>query len=470
MARLVTYGQQPTEKPPHGLRPIHFEPLMLTDTGTVEGYLSRLFESDGGGVRDAMPLTISMQYTDASGHDMAVPVGALHEVTIDGENQQVTAKGWLVDTDDGRLAEIMVASGAMHHNSADIGEVPPNGLVLEYDGDPWDDDFRLTARFKEWKVAKTTLVSQPAFAKAKGTLPEIVAAWIAELDGEITASLGSDEPLVITTPALASAYTPVEVMAAATSLPPWDYFHRPESDVPHKLHVEEPDENGWCHIYGHLAKWNEPHTSMAGQVYAPRSRDDYATFCQPSVLTDRGMVRAGPVVLYGGHISLKDAADDPKNAWADVRVSDGKHGPWVSGVARPHIAHEMAERYVARASRISGHWKTGVLRMIVSVSAEGYPIAYQPEADELVASFDEVSVMAPGGGALVIPQELLSLDEITPEAQRRILDWARLSIKKPGETLAEQRDYLAGQDDEWDADAAYRARQRELELEAEDQR
>ena len=465
MPRIVTFGQQPTTPPPHALREIHFTPLMLVDSGTTEGYLSRLFESDGGGIRDAMPQTISMQYVDAEGHDHSVPVGSLHEFTINGETGEASGKGWLVDTADGRLAEILVASKAMHHNSADIGEVPPGGLVLEYDGDLWDDDFKLTARFKQWKLAKTTLVAQPAFASARGVLPEeILASYMAELSDEITASLGSDEPLVITEPALASSYSTAEVMASMNTLAPWDMFHRPESDIPHKILVEEPDENGWVHVYGHLARWGQPHTGLSGNVYAPRSRDDYATFCQPSVLTERGWVRTGPIVLYGGHISLKDAADDPKNAWADVRVIDGKHGPWISGVARPHITHDMAERYVARASRISGHWKSETLRMIVSVSAEGYPVAWQPEADEMVASFEVEEATKP----LIIPRELLSLDEITPEAQARILDWARAQNHTTSEVVAAD-DPDVDEDDGWDAAAAFRLRQRMLDLEDEDQ-
>ena len=457
MPRIVTYGQQPASAPPGTFRAIHFTPLMLLDTGTVEGYLSRLFESDGAGVRDAMPLTISMQYTDAGGHDMAVPVGALHEVFIDGENKVMTGKGWLADTPDGHLAEILVLSKSLHHNSADIGEIPPNGLQLEYDGDPWDDDFKLTARFTNFKLAKTTLVAQPAFAPAIGMLPEIAA------------SLGGDEPLIVDQPAIASSHSSIEIIASMSALPPFDYFHRPESDIPHKLQVDEPDENGWCHVYGHIARWNQPHTGYDGaSVYAPRSRDGYSVFCQPSVLTDRGMVATGPIVLYGGHISLKDAADDPKNAWSDVRVTDGRHGPWVSGVARPHIAYEMAERYVARASRTSGHWKGGHLRMIISCSAEGYPIPHSAEADELVASF-----AVENAGALAIPKELLSLDSMPQDTLNSFLETLRTHLAEhtgdAPEIVVIEDDAADSSSDEWDVDAARREREALLSLEDDDE-
>lgn len=423
--RVVTYGQQPTTAPPGTFRAINFPMLAPLDEGTKEGFISRKLSSDGGRARDGMPLTISMQYVDDVGHMRSVPVGALHEIFFDGENKVVSGKGWLADTPDGHLAEIVVLSKALNHNSVDLGEIAPDGVEIVEHGDFWDDDFWMEVIFKDYAVAKTTLVATPAFAKAHG-----------DLDEEIQAALGSDEPLVVDCPSLFSGHTPTEeIMAGATALPSWDYFNRAEADIPHKIIVGTPDADGWIPVYGHLAKWDTPHRGYDGRtVYAPRPRNAYREFNQPSVLTDRGQVEAGPIVLYGGHVSLRDAANDPRNAWCDVKVTAGRHGPWVCGVVRPHVAVDDAHTYVARASRISGHWKGDDLCMIVSCNSEGFNIpgigfdalepgelvaAFTPGSeDEIVAGFDVAEIVP-------IPAELFSFTELTSDAQARILKWAQ---------------------------------------------
>src|SRR5690606_3077000 len=131
-------------------------------------------------------------------------------------------------------------------------------------------------------------------------------------------------PLVVDCPSIFGAGTALELTASMSKLPPYEYFFRPESDIPHKLMVDEPDEHGFVHIYGHLAQWGKPHTGIHGRtVYAPRATDNYSTFCQPGVLTDKGLANTGPITLLGGHASLREAADDPRYASADVRVVGG---------------------------------------------------------------------------------------------------------------------------------------------------
>jgi len=426
MSRIVTFGQQPTEAPAGTFRAVHFPMLAPLDEGTREGFVSRRLSSEGGRARDGMPLTISMQYVDDVGHMRSVPVGALHEVFFDGDNKVVSGKGWLADTDDGRLAEKLIVSKALAKNSVDLGEIPPDGVSIVEHGNFYDDDFWMEVVFNDYAIAKTTLVATPAFASAYSELPE-----------EVVASLGSDEPLIIECDSVVSGHTPTEeIMAGATSLPSWNYFHRDESDIPHKIIVGTADDDGWIPVYGHLALWNQAHRGYDGRtVYAPRPRNAYREFNQPSVLTDRGQVEAGPIVLYGGHVSLADAANDPRNAWCDVKVSSGRHGPWVCGVVRPHIAADDAHTYAARASRISGHWKGDDLCMIVSCNSEGFNIpgvgfdasepgelvaAFTPNAeDEIVAGFDTDFV--------AIPTELFSFTELTADAQKRVLAWAQQS-------------------------------------------
>lgn len=438
MPRIITFGQQPTEAPAGTFREIDFPMLAPLDEGTREGMVSRKLSSDGGRARDGMPLTISMQYIDDKGHIRSVPVGALHEITFDGETQKASGKGWLADTDDGRLAEIMVVSESLAKNSVDLGEIGPDGVKITEHGDWWDDDFWVEIEFVDYAIAKTTLVATPAFAKARANMDEI------------QASLGLAEPLVVDATNTVDAHQPYEVCASAETLPSWDHFHRAESDIPHKIIVGTADDDGWIPVYGHLAEWNKPHRGYDGRiVYAPRPRNGYREWNQAGPLTDRGQVETGPIVLYGGHVSLKEAADDPRNAWADVRVTAGRHGPWVSGVVRPHISADAAETYVARASRLSGHWKGNDLCMIISCNSEGFNIhgvgddepgepdelvaAYTPQSDdEIVAGFD-LPDMRPA-----IPTELFSFTELSDAAQTRILEWATgsgtITVTTPGAT------------------------------------
>lgn len=459
MPRVVTFGRMPDTPPPGTFKRIVFPQLALLDQGTAEGYINRILSSDGGSTRD-LPRTISYQDRDFRGHDDALHAGALWEVTIDGEAGIMSGQGWLADNEVGHDTHLAVLSKSLYTNSVDLADIPPDGIKLTEHGDWFDDDWHVDVEFLEWALAKTTLVAVPAFKNAHAVTEE-----------EITASLESDEPLVVEfqVPPTFSGWTATEMVAGMETLPPWDMFHRPESDIPHKIQVSEPDENGWVHVYGHLARWGKPHTGYDGRsTYAPRSRNDYATFCQPSVLTDRGMVRTGPMVLYGGHIDLRAAADDPRNAWADVRVTDGKHGPWLSGVARPHISAEMAERYVARASRISGHWKgqsgREELRMIISCSAEGFPVEYQPGVDEIVASFEVDS------GPVVMPSALMSFAELTTEDAAKVKEWVRAAATQGVEVATaaandDADDTNDESDDDFDAELAALARERALAME-----
>lgn len=397
--RVVTFGRQPTEKPKHALTEIHFPELAKLDEGTNEGMISRLLTSEGGDVR-ALPRTIFFQKEQKPGHDDSVAVGSLHEITFDGETGIMSGKGWVVDTADGRDAALHVASKALFHNSVDLSEVKVS--VVEH-GDFMDDDFYVEFRFVNYKVAATTLVGKPAFADAHAIIPDE--------DFDLTAALEAG-PLVVggdvdhTITIDVHAESDEEVMASAAGVPPWEYFHKPESDKAQKIVVGEADENGWIPVYGHLSKWGSCHDGIEGRcVITPRPPDNYASFNKPSVLTNRGQVEAGPISLLGGHVDLKKAADDPANAWCDVRVIPGVHGPWLSGVVRPHVAEDAAKTYVARASRISGHWKGGRLKMIVSCNAEGFDVPgtgfttnSRGEIDELVASFpicDEEPAPAP---------------------------------------------------------------------------
>jgi hypothetical protein len=378
-----TYGNMPMTKPEGMLRQIIFPELALMDVKTGDG---RTLAGDGRGVRD-LPRTIYAQFVNTGGHDQAVIVGARHEVTF--EDGVASGRGWLLDDFNGHEAVKYIKTSSLRHNSVDLAEVK---VQFEYDEEADD----LSILFTSWKIAATTLVGKPTFANAAGELladEDLVASWMSE-----------DTPLVVDVPLdmrMLLADEP-EIEADAGALPPWELFHAPEADKPQKLTVGEPTAEGWIPVSGHLALWDSCHDGIMGRcTRVPRPDDDYASYNKPGVLTDKGMVGTGPIFLEGGHKKAPDgdyvsAYGGIENTWADVRVSAGKLGPWLSGYVRPGV--EERQVLAARASRISGHWKGSRLKAIVCVNAEGFDVPGDGFSidengliDELVASFPACS-------------------------------------------------------------------------------
>lgn len=374
-----TFGNMPMTKPEGMLKRIHFPELALMGVKTGDG---RLLAEEGRGVRD-LPRTIYGQFINTSGHDQAPVIGTLYSVTFD--DGVASGDGWVLDDDNGRDAVKYVKTKSLRHNSVDLAEVK-----AEFEYDEAADE--MTVVFTSWKIAATTLVGKPAFANASAEIledEELVASW-----------MDDDEPLIVDAPlrmSLLLADEP-EVMADGSSLPPWELFHQPESEIPQKCVVGEPVEGGWIPVAGHLALWDSCHDGVIGRcTRVPRPDDNYASYNKPGVLTDRGIVGTGPIFLEGGHRKAPDgdyisAYGGIENAWADVRITAGRLGPWLSGYVRPGV--EEKQVLAARASRLSGHWKGSRLKAIVSVNAEGFDvpgIGFSVDEngfiDELVASF-----------------------------------------------------------------------------------
>lgn len=381
-SNAVQFGRQPLKAPAGSFREVHFPQLALLDQGTNEGILSRILHSEGGSAR-GLPRTIYFQKAQGEAHMGSVAIGALHEVTLDPDSGIMSGKGWLADVSEAHDALPFIISKALFHNSVDLSEVKVREELVGKFSDP---DFKFNLHFDIWKLAATTFVGKPAFADAHGIIPD-----------EITAALASNDPVEMWAPVnririLVAEDSDEEIMASASGLPPWSYFFTPETN-PQKILVGEPDENGWIHVYGHLSMWESCHDGVEGTcMRTPRPQDNYASYNKPGVLTDRGMVETGPIASYGGHVALAKAFDDPANAWCDVRVIPGVHGPWISGVVRPGVDDKRV--YDARASQISGHWKGGRLRAIVSCNAgaydvpgSGFSLNSKGLVDELVASY-----------------------------------------------------------------------------------
>jgi hypothetical protein len=476
--RVVTFGRQPTSRPPGTFRQIVFPQLALLDQGTTEGWISRKLSSDGANCRE-LPRTIYVQERQSGGHFDSLASAALHEVTVDGETGVLSGRGWLADNEAGHTAELMVVSKSLHHNSIDITDVPPDGYKITEHGDFWDDDFWMEVEFVNWALGATTLVGKPAFANARAEVPD-----------EIAAALGIDEPLIVDVASQFSSSMAFDLAAGMSTRPAWSHFNRPEADIPHPFIVDEPDANGWVPVYGHLAQWRKQHRDALGNLrHPPRGYDGYTNFAKPrAILTDNGWVAAGPVTLLGGHVSVREAANNIENIWADVRVVDGKHGPWACGVMRPHIAANEIETYRARAAQVSGYWQGGVLRLICAVTAPGYPITESEEQDALVAGFTPEPEQSRGAFPLA---DLLSFGELSTDAQQRLRSWVEagtttntgtpvtsgyISITQSNEgnsepnvtaTPTEATDEAAAQAEIDDFEFRQRQREREMALETE---
>lgn len=398
---LTTLGSMPTSLPPGMLCAVRFPVLMRLDTFTGDG---RIFDSEGAGSRE-LPLSIRMQHVDSYGHDGAVVTGALHEVTIDPEGTVLSGRGFLLDNEEGRKHALYAVTKSMKGNSADLADISAR---WEMDMDSYDE----WVRFTKFNLAATTGVCVPAFKDATMEVTsEILAAACAGID-EIMASIAAN-PMDEVVCEFETFDIHIDVTQPGQDIPPellasmsatkmaYAAFHRPEAEVPHKIIVDEAG-----HVFGHLALWNSCHSGdLANCIMAPRPADGYASFNKPGVLTERGIVETGPIFAYGGHRrskgqpTLDEAYGGIENAWADVRLTEGIHGPWISGVVRPGVEDTVV--YAARASRISGHWLSGKLKAIVSVNVEAFEVPGTGPVDvlpELAAGFafrmDEAGVVA----------------------------------------------------------------------------
>lgn len=379
---MFTYGTEPTEIPEGFVAKIRFPELFRIGERTKDG---RLLE-EGGFTEPRLPIPImSLRETGPGGHQGAVVAGRLDfiEVSTDGI---VSGVGFARDDEDGRRMAADIKTGANAGNSVDLRDVELRVKFPsweEYDNEDEEGFTRIPkvqVNFTEYTLGATTIVPVPAFKHAH--------AEIEEGTFELTASLAGwsidESNLAIPTDDVVA-----EMVASGASVSPWDDFHTPEPDHHQKVIVDADNR-----VYGHLGTWDSCHTGIVGRCATiPRSRTNYASFNKPGVLTERGMVSTGPLFLAGGHVKsirgltpdeINEAYGGVENTWADVRVVDGRFGPWISGRVRPGVPPEKV--YAARASRLSGHWLADELYAVVCVNAEGFNVTRHDE--EYAASFD----------------------------------------------------------------------------------
>jgi hypothetical protein len=365
MAQIATYGKMPSKMPKGFFKAVEFPVLAKLDETTGD---HRRLASEGAGTRD-LPLSIKYATKTSYGHEGAEVSGALFEVTVDPDTHKMSGRGFLLDDEHGRRHARLAYVGALRGNSVDLTEVKAKFVEDMETGDYW-------IEFSEFKIGATTGVATPAFADARMDVVDEMS------DDELVASMTVAEspmtPLVIA-PAdehfIHIVGEPIieEVTASMATTVPFEAFYMPEADHPQKIVVDAEGR-----VYGHLAVWNTCHDGYDNCLLVPRPTDGYASFNQAGPLTERGQVETGPIFALGGHRKAKSAPTIEQayggieNSWADVRVIEGQHGPWISGLVRPGVSDELL--YAVRASRISGHWVNGRLKAIVSVNVPGYEV------------------------------------------------------------------------------------------------
>jgi hypothetical protein len=267
--------------------------------------------------------------------------------TLEFHQDMVTYTGHMLDVSDAWEAETLIEAGVIGP-SMDLDD-------LTYVVDDNDRVIITSAR-----IAGATLVAIPAFAEVSITL----------------------DPVSV--PAMERAESPQDtawLTASATAvetLPPLDWFAKPDWDRPTPLVVSDTGR-----VYGHIAQWGVCHIGLPGCVTPPESRTGYAHFLTKSQPTEDGsVVPVGVLTAGGGHadakLGLRPASehyDDPVAAVAKVFAGEDEFGIWVAGWVLPYA--EPARVAMLRDLDVSGDWRQsgGNLEMIAAcaVNTAGFP-------------------------------------------------------------------------------------------------
>lgn len=431
-----TFGKRTTREAGL-LAPIHFPQLAMMDERTHDG---RLLSSVGAGSRE-LPVTIYAQFIQAPGHETASVVGRLDYVEFH-EDGQVSGDGWLVDTEDGRLAYVLCSTGALRRNSIDLTDA-------EYEVEvEWDENDvpAVQVNFTRWNIGATTLVGKSAFPNSRAETGELVAslpadaadfeALVVEFD---EATFGPRIQIDETTASLAIAPSiPCEPAAPF-------FIAEPPEEQPFTVHADGS-------FSGHLGVWGRPHRALG--CPPPRSRNNYSGLMKPGPFCEFedgtvSQVATAPLFLRGGHPKgllgssqdeVERAYGDVDNAWGDYRIVDGKIGPWISGRCRPGITPSDLSK--ALCSPISGHWLQGDLVAVVTVNVPANEVrdsrrySYSADGDtyalEMVASFGPPVVDEPVAPEAPQPDFARAIDSII-ESLRSVASDLRSPAEPSGE-------------------------------------
>lgn len=292
--------------------------------------------------------------------------------------------------------------------------IEPEDMTDEQWEKAWYGEYQFAVRLGT--ILAATICPTPAFAEAKIA---ITAAGEYEVYPNVwRAADGSMRTTLIASLTVQRG----EITASASAppaAPPRHFLERTEFPGITPLTVFDQDpETGLYPVAGHLADWTTCHVGIPGTcTRAPRSPSNYAYFHVGEVETAEGdRLPIGKIMLGTKHAGLQASRmeatqhyDDNGQVGVIGRASDGEHGIWFSGYAKPGISEGHLEEL--RQNPPSGDWRNvnGALELVAAccVPVPGFPI---PRAEASVtASADQ----------LVITSLIASSGVIVPETKVR---------------------------------------------------
>lgn len=204
-------------------------------------------------------------------------------------------------------------------------------------------------------------------------------------------------------------------------LPPVEFFANPGLSEP-----THPTLTSDGHYFGHIAVWDSCHLDYREVcVTPPTSPSDYAYFATGVIETTGGLVPVGQVTFDTEHADEKLTPAlaqahyaNTATAVADVFVGEDEIGIWFSGVLRPNVDDELADRIMKH--RLSGDWRRirGSFELVAAL-AVNMP-AYPMRARVAFAGAQQMSLIGAGmlADRTAVP-EPLDLDSLADELERR---------------------------------------------------
>lgn len=361
--------------------------LARLDTPTGDGRIL----VPGGITSRELPLPLLWQPQTDDGHGGSRVVGRIE--TISFGDDMVTATGSMLDSEEYGAALEQIQAGVIGP-SVDLDDVTAE---VSEDGS--------TLHILRGRIAGATLVPIPAFEGVSISLDPMPAVDM------------PDEEL---RPLYASA---------APTLPPLDWFARPDLDRLTPLTVSDSGR-----VFGHLAGRDTCHVGLPGCVTPPMGYSSYEHFHVASQQTAEGVtIPVGTLVAGPRHAdpqlafrAAQQHYDDPTAAVARVMVGEDEFGIWAAGWLLPDARPEAVA--VFKSSPVSGDWRWigGRLELIAvcSVNTPGFPIprarvgfaaqeqrtliaaGFTPQAGEYVPAETERLVMTNAAGVVVVDERV----------------------------------------------------------------
>jgi 8-oxo-dGTP pyrophosphatase MutT (NUDIX family) len=197
--------------------------------------------------------------------------------------------------------------------------------------------------------------------------------------------------------------------------PPKSWFSKVETTD--ALVIEDPDENGLQHTFGYAGEWGICHVGFDGkcqEVPIDPNGGTYPWFHlgRTKVMDEDGnltYVNTGLITYGKAHRSAQEILsetptqahyDDIRHAWAAVVIGEDERGVWFSGVVLPTVEEKWLTAIEA-SGQVSGEWKRGELRTLLTVNVAGFPVMRSSAAYD-----DDGNLLALSASALSMPFEV----------------------------------------------------------------